>query len=74
MELLALSFVDLGRLQQRDADVVWPDVLHCYGNFHLLRVRVDAAEIWKPVDRGAVARQPQSPRSSDFYSPDAQYR
>jgi hypothetical protein len=52
VELLALSFVDLGRLQQRDADVVWPDVFHSYGNFPFLRVRLDEAEVWKPV--GAI--------------------
>src|ERR1700730_16969483 len=55
VELLALYFVDLGRLQQRYADVVWPDVFHRYGHFHLLRVRLDEAEIRKPVDRSESA-------------------
>jgi hypothetical protein len=60
VELLALSFVELGRLQQRYADVVWPDVFHRYGNFYLFRVRVDGTEVWKPVDRCDSSRELQS--------------
>jgi hypothetical protein len=74
VELLALSFIDLGRLQQRDADVVWPDVFHGYGNFHLFCVRLDEAKVWKPVERSDSSREPQSLRPRDFYSIDPRYR
>ena len=70
MELLALSIADLGRLQQWNANVVWPDLFHGYGNFHLFCVRLDEAEVWKLVDRGVTAREPQSVRSSHLYSTD----
>jgi hypothetical protein len=73
VELLALSFVEPGRLQQRYADVVWPDVFHRYGNFYLFRVRVDGTEVWKPVDRCDSSRELQSLRPRDFYPMDPRY-
>jgi hypothetical protein len=53
--LLALSASDLGRLQQRNAHLVWPDVFHGFGSFAFLYIRLDEVEIGESVDRSAAS-------------------
>jgi len=56
--LLALSAADLGRLQQRHANLVRINVFHGNGDFDRFRIRLDEIEIRERVDRGSAAYQP----------------
>jgi membrane protease YdiL (CAAX protease family) len=66
----ALSGPDLGRLQRGHRNVVCAHLLHCHGDCHQLRVRLDALEVRQPVDRRHAARQSQLVCAGYLYSSD----
>ena len=70
---LALPSFDLGQLQRRHSHLVQPRLFHRNGDWHQLRLCLDATEVWELVDRCHVACQPQSLCSGHLHTTDPQH-